>query len=104
MDWTGFLSFGDGMLIKSLKAWRRHGHFDVARALCLCLLACVFVSGCTTVCLEPEDLCASGNANTSLHGRAGPLTPPVAPPVAPLYAPAPEVSAPAVDAADAIRT
>ena len=92
------------MLIKSLKAWRRHGHFDVARALCLCLLACVFVSGCTTVCLEPEELCASGNANTSLHGRAGPVTPPVAPPVAPLYAPAPEVSAPAVDAADAIRT
>jgi outer membrane PBP1 activator LpoA protein len=88
------------MLINSLKAWRGQCHFGVARALCLCLFACLFVSGCTTVCLEPEELCASGNANTSLHGRAAPA----ATPVAPLYAPTPEVSAPAIDAADAIRT
>lgn len=81
------------MLIKSLKAWLGKGHAGLAFAM----LSCLFVSGCSTVCLEPEELCASGNANTSLHPRAAS----VPAPVAPLPPPAP---APATEPVDPVRT
>jgi len=77
------------MLIKSLKAWFREGRFGLAQGVLTCVFACLLVSGCSTVCLEPEELCASGNANTSLHPRAAAVPPPAAtaPPPAPLPEP-----------------
>jgi len=69
------------MLIKSLKAWLGNGHAGLVCAL----LSCLFVAGCSTVCLEPEELCASGHANTSPHPRAA--APAVAAVAAPLPAP-----------------
>jgi outer membrane PBP1 activator LpoA protein len=79
------------MLIKSLKAWLREGHSGLVCALLACLLPCLLVSGCSTVCLEPEELCASGNANTSLHPRVE------APAAAPVSLPAPAAAAEAVE-------
>jgi len=78
------------MLIKSLKAWRRDGESGPVRAWFACLFAGLLLSGCSTVCLEPEELCASGNANTSLHPRASSVLAPQAPAAAPVPAPAPE--------------
>jgi outer membrane PBP1 activator LpoA protein len=85
------------MLIKSLKAWRRDGESGPVRTWFACLFAGLLLSGCSTVCLEPEELCASGNANTSLHPRASA----VAAPEVPAAAPAP---APALDPVDPVRT
>ena len=85
------------MLIKSLKAWRGKG----SAGLVFAVLSCLLVSGCSTVCLEPEELCASGNANTSLHPRASSVLSPAAPSLAPSSAPAP---ARAAEPIDPIRT
>jgi len=70
------------MLIKSLKA----GLGKEYAGLVFAMLSCLLVSGCSTVCLEPEELCASGNANTSLHPRASSVLAPPAPPPAPARA------------------
>jgi len=78
------------MLIKSLKAWRRGSDSGLVRAWFACLFAGLLLSGCSTVCLEPEELCASGNANTSLHPRASSVPTPETPAPAPVTAPAPE--------------
>jgi outer membrane PBP1 activator LpoA protein len=81
------------MLIKSLKAWRGNGKAGLVFAM----LSCLLVSGCSTVCLEPEELCASGNANTSLHPRA------VSMPAAAVPLPAPSPT-PAAEPVDPVRT
>jgi outer membrane PBP1 activator LpoA protein len=85
------------MLIKSLKAWLGNGHAGLVRALLGGSLFCLLVSGCSTVCLEPEELCASGHANTSLHPHAA------APSVAASAAPAP-LPAPPAAPIDPVRT
>lgn len=82
------------MLIKSLKAWLREGYLGLVCAL----LACLLVSGCSTVCLDPPELCAPGTTNTSLHPNAD--TVPVAPTALPDAAPP---AAPS-EAIDPVRT
>ena len=81
------------MRIKSLKTWLG----GTSSRLVLSLLACVLATGCSTVCLEPQELCASGNANTSLHA-------PAAIEVAPLERPVEALPAAPAQAVDPIRT
>jgi len=85
------------MLIKSLKAW----HKESCLGLVFALLSLLLLSGCSTVCLEPEELCASKGANTSLHPRV------IERSALPAPAPAPEPASapvPRPDPTDAVRT
>ena len=82
------------MLIKSLKAWLREGYAGLVCAL----LACLLVSGCSTVCLDPPELCAPGTTNTSLYPRADAI------PVAPTALPEPAPPAVPAEAIDPVRT
>jgi outer membrane PBP1 activator LpoA protein len=85
------------MRIKSLKTWLGEGASRLVGTLPLTLLAGVLATGCSTVCLEPQELCASGNANTSLHA-------PAAIEVAPLERPVEALPPPPAQAVDPIRT
>jgi outer membrane PBP1 activator LpoA protein len=71
------------MRIKSVKAWCAAGYLG------LMFLFGLFLSGCSTVCLEPDGLCAPGRTNTSAHPRVDELSYGRQAPRAPAPAPAP---------------